>query len=96
MDDFAVFVSLLLAGTFAWVQLIIGVVLGAALVVCFCLFITVFRPLTELIQLVPLFAIVGGFAIYTLIESRPFPWRFQPMAPPAKEPRLWIPLVGAY
>jgi len=67
LDDLAVQISLLLAGTFTVAQLLVGLVIGSSLVVCFCLFVTLFKPLTALIQLVPLFAIVFAFAIYTLV-----------------------------
>ena len=67
LDDLAVQISLLLAGTFTVAQLLVGLVIGSSLVVCFCLFVTLFKPLTALIQLVPLFAVVFAFAIYTLV-----------------------------
>ena len=67
LDDLAVQISLLLAGTFTWAQLLLGVTFGSSLVVCFCFFVTLFKPIVAVIQLVPLFAIVFCFAAYTLI-----------------------------
>ena len=99
LDDLAVQISLLLAGTFTWAQLLLGVTFGSSLVVCFCFFVTLFKPIVAVIQLVPLFAIVFCFAAYTLITVAlfepadvlllPMPpaWPLPPIAPsPAMPP----------
>ena len=68
MDDVAVFISILLGETFTWPQLLLGVLIGSTLVVSFCLFVTLFAPVTRLIQLVPLYVVVASFAVYTLVD----------------------------
>ena len=47
---------------------LLGVLIGSTLVVSFCLFVTLFEPVTRLIQLVPLFVVVASFAVYTLVD----------------------------
>ena len=72
MDDVAIFIAMLLAGTFTWLELIIGVFFGASSVLCFCLFMTCFTPIVRIIQSIPLFVIIGSFSIYTLVEAITF------------------------
>ena len=69
MDDFAVFISLMLARTFSAPQLMLGVALGSMLVTAFCLFASLFEPVVRVISTIPLFAIIGAFATYTFVEA---------------------------
>ena len=69
MDDFAVFVSLMLARTFSAPQLLLGVALGSMLVTLFCLFASLFQPVVRVVSTIPLFAIIGAFAAYTIVEA---------------------------
>ena len=69
VDDFAVFVSLMLARTFSAPQLLLGVGVGSVLVTSFCLFASLFEPVVRAISLVPLFAIISAFAAYTFVEA---------------------------
>lgn len=69
LDDFAVFVSLMLSGVFQIWQLSLGVLFGSLIVVVVCAGAGRFNCVVELIEKVPLWCIIGAFAIWTYIST---------------------------
>lgn len=69
IDDLAVQASLLVAGTFSLLHLYAGVLIGSLLVIGVCLGATFVRPVVALVEKVPLFAIVGGLAVWSFVSA---------------------------
>mmetsp|Transcript_40804 Transcript_40804/g.64695 ORF Transcript_40804/g.64695 Transcript_40804/m.64695 type:complete len:442 (+) Transcript_40804:67-1392(+) len=69
MDDFAVFVSLMLSDVMSAPQLMVGVLLGSMIVVVLCAGAGLFRCVVRAIEKVPLWCIIGAFAIWTYIST---------------------------
>lgn len=68
LDDFAVQVSLMLAGVLTGLQLVVGVFIGTIIVVIICIGISRFACVVRLIELIPLWCIIGAFATWTYIS----------------------------
>merc|ERR1712217_372145 len=69
LDDFAVFVSILLSGLVSAVQLFLGVLLGSLIVVMICVAAGKLSCLVSLIERVPLWVIIGAFSTWTYIST---------------------------
>lgn len=69
LDDFAVFVSLMLSGVLAAWQLSIGVLLGSLVVVMVCAGAGLCKCVVQVIEKIPLWVIIGAFAIWTFIAT---------------------------
>lgn len=69
LDDFAVYVSILLSGLLSPIQLFLGTFFGSIIVVTICIGAGKFACLTNLIERVPLWAIIGAFSIWTYIST---------------------------
>lgn len=69
LDDFAVFVSLLLAGVLRIWQLCLGVFLGSLIVVVVCVGAGRFNCVVRLVERIPLWCIIGAFSIWTYIST---------------------------
>jgi len=68
LDDFAVFVSLMLSGLFSAPQLAIGVLIGTTIVVTLCVAVGRFQCVVRVIERIPLFVIIGGFSVWTYVS----------------------------
>jgi len=69
LDDFAVFVSLMLSGVFGAPQLAIGVFLGSLIVVVVCAAAGLFDCVVRLFERIPLWCIIGAFAVWTFVAT---------------------------
>merc|ERR1712032_1559739 len=69
LDDFAVFVSILLSGLVSVVQLFLGVLLGSIIVVMICVAAGKLSCLVSLIERVPLWVIIGAFSTWSYIST---------------------------
>eukprot|EP01083_Nonionella_stella_P097107 272965_1 len=69
LDDFAVQCALLLAETFSWYQLFLGVFIGSGIVVVFCVGIGYVRCIAKYIEKIPIWLIIGLLAVYTIISA---------------------------
>lgn len=69
LDDFAVQVSLMLAGVLTAPQILLGTFLGSLIVVCVCLGAGLFGPVVRCVERIPLWCIIGAFAIWTYITT---------------------------
>lgn len=69
LDDFAVQCALLLAETFLWYQLLIGVFIGTLIVVFICFCISYVHCVVKYIEKVPIWVIIGALAIYTIVSA---------------------------
>lgn len=68
LDDFAVFVSVLLSGMMSPVQLGLGVFLGSLIVVSICLAAGKLACLVRVLERIPLWFIIGAIALWTFIS----------------------------
>ena len=69
LDDFAVQVALLLAETFQWYQLLIGVFIGSTIVTIFCLCVGYISCIVKYIERIPIWTIILILAIYTIVSA---------------------------
>lgn len=69
LDDLTLFVPMLAGKSFGIVQLVLGATISASIIVSLCIFITLCKPVSELIQKVPLVAITAVFAALLLIKG---------------------------
>jgi len=69
LDDFAVYVSILLSGLLSPIQLFLGTFFGSIIVVTICIGAGKFACLTNIIERVPLWAIMSAFSIWTYIST---------------------------
>jgi hypothetical protein len=69
LDDMSVQAALLLGGTFHPLELALGVLLGSAIVVCFCMFASLFERAVQLVQRLPLFGIILAFGTFSLVSA---------------------------
>jgi len=69
LDDFAVYVSILLSGLLSPIQLFLGTFFGSIIVVTICIGAGKFACFTNIIERVPLWAIIGAFSIWTYIST---------------------------
>jgi len=69
LDDFAVFVSLLLSGIMSALQLSIGVLLGSFVVVSICMAAGKLACVVNIVEKIPLWAVIGAFSLWTYIST---------------------------
>jgi len=69
LDDFAVFVSLMLSGVLSAGQLVVGVFLGSVIVIAVCWCAGLFGCVVRAVEKIPLWCIIGAFAIWTYIST---------------------------
>lgn len=69
LDDFAVFVSLLLSNVLSGAQLAVGVLCGTILVVILCMGIGKLACVVRIVESIPLWLIIGSFAVWTYIST---------------------------
>lgn len=69
IDDFAVYVSVLLSGMFSPIQLFLGTLLGSIVVVVVVVSAGKCACMTRMIERIPLWVIIGAFAIWTYIST---------------------------
>ena len=68
-DDLAVLTSLALGGTIPPYAILVGVLLGSLIIVAICTCASFARPLTRLLEKLPLWLIVWAFGVYTAVEA---------------------------
>jgi len=66
-DDVVVQAAILSGGNMIWYQLAIGIGLGSSIVALICMFIGSFQWVKQCLHKVPVFLIIGLFAIYSYI-----------------------------
>jgi len=69
LDDCAVFVSLMLAGVISGGQLAAGVFIGSIIVLAICVGASLFSCVVRTVEKIPLWSIIGTFAIWTYIST---------------------------
>lgn len=70
----------MLAKTISVPALLLGVFLGSAAVAAICVSASMVAPLVALLKRVPLWCIVGAFAVFTGVEALTLPLAPQPGA----------------
>merc|ERR1712146_863296 len=68
LDDFAVFVSVMLSGVLSVVQLMIGVLLGCCIVLVVCKGAGSVGCVSRVLEKIPLWSIIGCFAVWTFVS----------------------------
>lgn len=66
LDDLALFVPMLVGNAFGIVELIIGAMISTLFIVIMCIFLTRCQLVANVLEKIPLAAIVGGFSVILL------------------------------
>jgi len=69
LDDIVVQGSLIVGGVFSYIQLFVGVTLGAILVVIICILSSRLEQCVHCLHSIPLFLIIAAFAIFILVDT---------------------------
>lgn len=68
-DDVVLQASILKGGDMTWYQLMIGIGLGATCVAATCIFISRLGPVARCVQKMPVWIVIGAFAVYSFIST---------------------------
>lgn len=69
LDDLTLFVPLLVGKTFGAVELVIGAMIATLIIIFLCLFLVQCKLIADILQKVPLFAIVFAFSLALLVRG---------------------------
>mmetsp|Transcript_18125 Transcript_18125/g.17500 ORF Transcript_18125/g.17500 Transcript_18125/m.17500 type:complete len:300 (-) Transcript_18125:390-1289(-) len=69
LDDLALFVPLLVGQTFKFVELVLGAIIATFIIICLCLFLVKCKFFADILQRVPIFAIVVAFSLALLFKG---------------------------
>jgi hypothetical protein len=69
LDDLALLVSMLVGKSFGIVELMIGTIISALAIVLICLFLTKCKLVADILEKIPLVAIVTGFCVVLLAKG---------------------------
>jgi hypothetical protein len=69
MDDLTLFVPLLVGKAFTILQLVLGSMMATLLIIVLCIFLTRCQIVANILEKIPLFAIVAAFSVILLVKG---------------------------